>query len=165
MAAVCAVWVTAGRTLVGAAGSLTGIYAITLGPALFAVLGFAAHRARRDAARYEHPAATPAFAVVQAVTWALALIFGFLIPDRLEGRVVSGLSAVLGDDLVGLSAGFGNTFGILTFVGAFSCLILAWTEERRSRLKLQGGPVTEDEWLDAEGVEEIHEYRPPNWWR
>ena len=162
LAVLCAVWIVAGRGLFGAAGSLTLIYALTLGPALLAVLGLAAHWAGRDAARHATRATTPALAAVLPLTWALALIFGFLIPDRQDGRVVSGLSAAFGDDLVGLSAGFGNTFGILTFVGAFACLILAWTEQRRSRLRQQGGPATEDEWLDAQGVEQIH---PVNPWR
>ncbi|QPT54037.1 hypothetical protein [Rothia kristinae] len=153
MAVLTGLWITAGRALFGAGGLLVGVFAVTVLPVYLAVLGLACWHLLRDARRRPGGATTPAIAGALACTWVLALIFGFLVPDRVEGQVVSAASAVLGPDVVGLSAGFGNTFGILTFVAAFATLGLAITQNRRGRRAAEGRPATEDEILDAAGYD------------
>ncbi|WP_129656583.1 hypothetical protein [Rothia halotolerans] len=148
MTVLAALWVTAGRSLFGAGGELLGIFAISLGPLMLVVMGAASVLMHRDARRYTRRVTTPLLSFTQAATWVLALFFGLLIPDRVDGRTVSAVSEIAGDHLVGLSAGFGNTVGILTYVAAFATLIIASTEQRRSRRAIAGEPATEDEMLD-----------------
>ena len=147
-AVLSVLWVVAGRALFGAGGSLIPVFAVSIGPALLAVLLLAARWMWRDALRYVgSPATTFTLGAVQLTCWVLAFIFGFLIPDRVNDRSVSAASQVFGSDLVGLFAGFGNTAGILTFVAAFAVLLLAWSENRRSA-RLAAG-ITDD---DAEAL-------------
>lgn len=143
-------WLCCGRVLFGAGGLLVGVFAVTVLPVYVVVMGVAAHRICRDARRSGTGGTTPVIAVVQGATWLLALVFGFLVPDRQGDHVVSAASAVLGEDVIGLSAGFGNTAGILTLVGAFATLLLAIVQDRRGRDRAQGRPATEDEILDAQ---------------
>lgn len=149
MACVGALWICFGRSLFGAGGSLVPTFLVSVGPLFLVVMLIASWRMRKDARRYETRTTSALLSVVQTLTWVLAGIFGFLIPDRVAGKTVSGLSQVFGQDLVGLSAGFGNTFAILTFVGAFATLIIAIGQERFSDRKSSGRPATEDEILDA----------------
>lgn len=118
----------------------------------------------RAARRASGRSTTAAVAGVQAVAWVLALAFGFLVPDRVHGHSTSALAQVLGEQALGLSAGFGNTLGILAFVAAVWFMVLAWGEDRRTRQLSQGRPVTEDELLDAQGYEGTSAYQPPNYW-
>ncbi|WP_129358982.1 MULTISPECIES: hypothetical protein [Micrococcaceae] len=149
MALVGAIWVTTGRSLFGAGGTLVGTFLVSVGPLYLVVMLLASWRMYTDANRYEARSTSGMLASIQALTWILAGVFGFLIPDRVNGETVSALSQVFGHDLVGLSAGFGNTFAILTFVGAFATLIIAINHERYSARKSSGRPATEDEVLDA----------------
>ncbi|MCT1368175.1 hypothetical protein [uncultured Kocuria sp.] len=149
MSVLGAAWITAGRALFGAGGSLMVTFLVSVGPLFLVVMLVATWRIRRDASRYEARATSGTVASLQVITWVLAAIFGFLIPDRLDGRTVSALSQTFGADLVGLSAGFGNTFGILTFVAAFATLIVAFAQDRFSTNKSSGRPATEDELLDS----------------
>lgn len=150
LAVLTAVWITAGRSLFGAGGDLVGIFAISFGPLLFLILGLAAFFSFKDAklnggSRAGFP---PSVAVTQLVSWVLALIFGMLVPDRLDGRTVSAAASLFGEDFIGLSAGFGNTFGILTFCFAFAALFCAISVLRRSRRWAAG--ISED---DVEAAE------------
>ncbi|WP_269928340.1 hypothetical protein [Kocuria massiliensis] len=149
MSLVGAVWITVGRSFFGAGGSLVVTFLVSVGPLFLIVMLLAAWRTYLDASRYAARATSAPIAVLQVTTWVLAFVFGFLIPDRVDGKTVSALSQVFGDDLVGLSAGFGNTFGILTFVAAFATLIVAFGQDRFSRNKVSGRPATEDELLDS----------------
>lgn len=145
VALVAACWVVAGRAVFGVVGDLTAVYAVSLGPVLFMVLTIAALIAFKEmrlhgGSRAGFPLSV---AITQAISWLLALIFGLLIPDRVEGKTVSALSAIGGEHLVGLSAGFGNTFGILTFCFAFAALFCAVAALRRAR-RLAAGISEED---------------------
>lgn len=143
-ALLAAGWITAGRVIFGAGGDLVPIFALTFGPGLLAVLLFAGRWMLQHTQRHEPGTGTTmAIALLQVTTWLLALIFGLLCPDRVDGRTVSAASQILGDDFIGLSAGFGNTFGILTFVSAFAMFFVAMGQARRSA-KLAAG-ITEDD--------------------
>lgn len=144
----CALWVTAGRALFGAGGSLVGIFAISVGPALLLVLLLGARWMWQDARRFAGaPATTRPLALLQPVCWAIAFVFGMLCPDRHDGKTVSAASQLLGEDFVGLSAGFGNTAGILTFVAAFAVFFVALGEARRSKKRAAGLSEEDEEML------------------
>lgn len=149
-AVLAVLWITFGRTLFGAGGSLMGVFAISFGPLLALVLGLAIFFSFKDMKLNGGMTAGFPFSVslMMSVCWSLAFIFGMLVPDRLDGKTVSAAASLLGSDFIGLSAGFGNTFGILTFCFAFAALFCALSVLRRSR-RLAAG-ITED---DVEAAE------------
>ena len=55
------------------------------------------------------------------------------IPDYRAGVPVSGMGALVGGEYVGYAAGFGNTFGILTFAAAITAAALAYSATGRGR--------------------------------
>lgn len=141
LALVAALWIVAGRALFGAGGTLVPIFAVSFGPMLFIVMACAVWLMRKDA-KMHGGATTPLIALVYCGAFVLAVIFGFLVPDRQDEQIVSAASRVFGDSFVGLSAGFGNTFGILTMCLAVASLILALIEKRKTERAFAG--VDED---------------------
>ena len=115
MAFVSAAWITVGRALFGAAGDLVPIFAISFGPAC----------------RW-------GVVIAQSACWVLAFLFGMFIPDYRAGMPVSGMGALVGGEYVGYAAGFGNTFGILTFAAAITAAALAYSANRRGARLQQG---------------------------
>lgn len=153
MACASAAWITAGRALLGAGGELVPIYAISFGPALLGVLLVAALFSYREMKLQEagrQAGLPPVTALVAASTWILAGFFGLVAPDRLDGRNISAAAALLGPDVIGLSAAFGNTSGILTFSFAIATLLLAISDYRRARALTQGLDDTTREQLERE---------------
>ena len=144
MAFVSAAWITIGRALFGAAGDLVPIFAISFGPALALILCLAARWAFADARRavaaaeLTRPACRWGVAIAQSACWVLAFLFGMFIPDYRAGVPVSGIGALAGADYVGYGAGFGNTFGILTFAMAITAAVIAFNANRRSARMQQG---------------------------
>lgn len=69
---------------------------------LLLVMGLATWMIRREAALYQRmlgfgtPTTTGLITLVYWGSFLMALIFGFLVPDRMDGRVVSAASQVLG---------------------------------------------------------------------
>lgn len=153
MAFISATWITAGRALFGAAGELVPIYAISFGPALLIILLVAALFSFKEMALQEagwRAGPPPITASVAASTWALAGFFGMVAPDRLEGQNISAAAALLGPDVIGLSAAFGNTSGILTFSFAIATLLLAIGDYRRARALTRGLDGATREQLERE---------------
>jgi len=144
MAFVSAAWITAGRALFGAAGDLVPIFAISFGPALAVILCLGAWWMFRDAHRrvtsgeYARVGASWGFVFSVWTCWALAFLFGMFIPDYRAGVPVSGMGALVGGEYVGYAAGFGNTFGILTFAAAITAAALAYSANRRGARLQQG---------------------------
>ena len=144
MAFVSAAWITVGRALFGAAGDLVPIFAISFGPALTVILCLGARWMFRDAHRRvasgEHLRVGASWGFVLSVwaCWVLAFLFGMFIPDYRAGVPVSGIGALAGADYVGYGAGFGNTFGILTFAMAITAAVIAFNANRRSARIQQG---------------------------
>lgn len=144
MALVSAAWITVGRALFGAAGDLVPIFAISFGPALALILCLAARWAFADARRavaaaeLARPACRWGVAIAQSTCWVLAFLFGMFIPDYRAGVPVSGMGALVGGEYVGYAAGFGNTFGILTFAAAITAAVIAFNANRRSARMQQG---------------------------
>ena len=144
MAFVSAAWITVGRALFGAAGDLVPIFAISFGPALAVILCLGARWMFRDAHRrvtsgeYARVDASWGFVLSVWTCWVLAFLFGMFIPDYRAGVPVSGVGALAGADYVGYGAGFGNTFGILTFAMAITAAVIAFNANRRSARIQQG---------------------------
>lgn len=152
-ALLSALWVVAGRSLVGAGGSLVPIFAISLGPVLAVMMLVAAYfsgkemKLQKAGLRVGLP---PVTALVWCSTWLMALVFGFLVPDRLDGAVVSAASSVLGHDFIGLSAGFGNPAGILTYAFATASFLLSLSNWRRAESVSRGIDESVREELERE---------------
>lgn len=142
-AILAALWITAGRVLFGAGGDLVPIFAITFAPLLLIAMGISAATMRREAAQHQPKATTPLIATVYWGAFALALMFGFLVPDRVQGCTLSAASQIIGQDVIGLSAGFGNTIGILTLCLAVASFFLALNEKKKTDRALAG--VDEEE--------------------
>ncbi len=140
-ALACAAWISAGRALAGAAGDLTFIFTISFGLPLFLILALAHFFSAKELKLQERglrAGLPPVTALVLVSAWAIAALFGFLIPDRLEGVTVSAAAQVLGPDVIGLSAAFANTSGILTFSFAIASLLISIADYRRTKALLQG---------------------------
>ncbi|WP_326502755.1 hypothetical protein [Rothia nasimurium] len=153
LAFVSAAWITAGRALFGAAGELVPIYAISFGPALLIILLVAALFSFKEMSLQEagrRAGLPPITALVAASTWVLAGFFGMVAPDRLEGQNISAAAALLGPDVIGLSAAFGNTSGILTFSFAIATLLLAMSDYRKARALTRGLDEATRERLERE---------------
>lgn len=150
-ALLSALWVVAGRSLVGAGGSLVPIFALSLGPILAGIMLIAAYFSGKEM-KLQHAGTRaglpPVTALIWCTTWLMALIFGFLVPDRLDGTVVSAAAAVLGHDFIGLSAGFGNPAGILTYAFATASLLLSFSNWRRAEAVSRGIDETVREELE-----------------
>lgn len=150
MALLCALWITAGRLLLGAGGDLVPIFAVSFGPALLGILVVAWVYSAQELKLQKRGVAAglpPVTTLVLSGTWVMALIFGIFVPDRLEGQNVSAFAALLGPQAMGISAAFGNTTGILTFSLAIATLLLAISDYRTAKA-LTGG-------LDAHTREEL----------
>lgn len=144
-ALLSAAWITAGRALFGAGGSLVPVFAVSFGPALAIILLLAALYSFKETALQTQgrQAGLPwPTAIVQASTWVLAFIFGILVPDRQAtasaDTTVSAAASLFGADFVGLSAGFGNTTGILTFAFAVATLLMALGGHRKAAAAHRG---------------------------
>lgn len=153
MAFISAAWITAGRALFGAGGELVPIYAISFGPALLVILLVAALFSFKEMGVQEkgvRAGLPPVTALVAVSTWVLAGFFGMVAPDRLEGQNISAAAALLGSDVIGLSAAFGNTSGILTFSFAIATLLLAISDYRKARALTRGLDDATREQLERE---------------
>lgn len=158
-ALLSALWVVAGRSMVGAGGSLVPIFAISLGPILAGIMLVAAYFSGKEMKLQKagkRAGLPPVTALVWCTTWLMALIFGFLVPDRLDGTVVSAASAILGSDFIGLSAGFGNPAGILTYAFATASLLLSLSNWRRAESVSRG--VDESVREELERAESMYDF-------
>ena len=145
-------WVAAGRGVAGAAGELVLLHALALGLPLTVLLGAGAVVLRRDARAHVPAGASLRASLTTLAAWLVVLGFGAVLPDRVDGEGVSLLTRATDPGLLGLSAGFANTLGILSFVLAVAALVLAATDLRRTRRIQRGEPLTEDEILDRQGL-------------
>ena len=152
VAVLLGAWVAAGRGLAGAAGELVPLYTLTLALPLTVLLGTAGAVLRRDARAHAPAGASLRGALTLPAAWMVVLGFGAVLPDRVDGAGVSVLTRLADPALLGLSAGFANTLGILSFVLAVAALVLAVTDLRRTRRIQRGEPLSEDEILDRQGL-------------
>lgn len=159
MGLLCALWITAGRSLFGAGGDLVPVFAVSFGPALALIYLVAAFFSAREVKRQSAGAAAGLpwlTALVQASGWVLAFIFGMFVPDRIEGVTVSAAASLFGADFVGLSAGFGNTTGILAFSFAIAVLLMSIASWRRVKEAARG--IDEDVREQLERQESMYDF-------
>lgn len=116
MALVIPLWITAGRTLFGIEGNLVAIFAATVGPLLAVLLLLSATRITVAASRYEKFGAPLRTSFLLLAVWVAGAAFGYLVPDGggAPEKAGSVMSALLGDETVGMSAALANPTGILT---------------------------------------------------
>lgn len=136
MALASALWISLGRSLWGAGGELQLIFLISFGPALALILLLSFSYSLKELRLQEKGvrAGLPqVMSLVLLASWFMAGLFGLWVPDRIEGRNVSAFAALLGPEVMGLSAAFANTTGILTFALAIASLLLALGHYRRAR--------------------------------
>lgn len=119
---VLAGWIAFGRALFGVAGSLTPVYALTLGIVVVVLHLFIAQGFMRTATRgFRHRRAT--FGAL-AASWGCAVALGLLIPDITP----EGLQTILtgtSEPGRGIAIGFANPMGIIMIVFAVVALFLA----------------------------------------
>lgn len=126
-------WVAVGRGLAGAAGDLVPLCTLTLALPLTALLVVAGVLLRRDARAHVPRGASLRSSLTMPAAWAVLLGFGAVLPDRVDGAGVSVLTRATDPVHLGLSAGFANTLGILSFVlatasaGSRSARTRSWT--------------------------------------
>ncbi len=145
-------WIAVGRGLVGAAGDLVPVHTLALALPLTGLLLAASVLLARDARAHVPSGASLRSSLTVPAAWAVLLGFGAVLPDRVDGAGASVLTRVTDPVHLGLSAGFANTLGILSFVLATAAVVLAATDLRRTRRIQRGEPLDEDEVLDRLGL-------------
>lgn len=114
---------SAGRWAFGIGGELTWWYVPTIG-LIYAWLSlWTARRIRIVGERGRSLGRAPI--VMLALAWACAIAFGFMVPDLVNGELVTIVSLWFGPELhdvtVGIAAGICNPLGII----AFACQVAA----------------------------------------
>jgi hypothetical protein len=145
-------WIAVGRGLAGAAGELVLLYTLTLALPLTGLLAVASALLVRDARAHVPRGASLRSALTMPAAWAVLLGFGAVLPDRVDGAGASVLTRATDPVHLGLSAGFANTLGILSFVLASTTVVFAASDLRRTRRIQRGEPLSEDEILDLQGL-------------
>lgn len=145
-------WVAVGRGLAGAAGDLVLLHTLTLALPLTALLVVASALLRRDARAHVPTGASLRSSLTMPAAWAVLVGFGTVLPDRVGGAGASVLTRCTDPVHLGLSAGFANILGVLSFVLATATVVLAATDLRRTRRIQRGEPLSEDEILDRQAL-------------
>ena len=81
-------------------------------------------------------------------SWVVIACFGFFLPDATAHGTESVLTALTSPDMLGISYGFANTFGVISLALSVALVLLALTDLRVTARRLRGEPLTEDEILD-----------------
>lgn len=155
---VLAAWLVLASVPIGGPGGRALIWLGALAAPLCLLLWISAGLVLGDLARYRPRYATPATVWLTVAAWFGALCLGFFLPDLIDGRGQSLFTALAGPEAVGLSAGFANTVGVLTFAAAAGSVVSASLDVRRTRARLRGEAVEPDpeeedrlrqEWVDS----------------
>lgn len=129
---VMAAWMSAGRWLFDLGGSLTVWFVPAIGLTYALIMLWLAQRitiTRRRGRRTGR-----AVYVSLILSWACAIGFGFTVPDRVNGELVSILSSVSGSDFsVDMSIALCNPLGIIAFTLAFIAVGFAIANGRDPR--------------------------------
>ncbi|WP_315279754.1 hypothetical protein [Kocuria carniphila] len=148
VAMVLVIWVVFGRILVDALGSLVWVYAFALGLPLMVLHTVAAVLFSKDAKFYPSQAVTQRAGLTAIGSWIVTALFGFFLPDSTPDGPESVFTALTGPDMLGISYGFANTFGVISMAMAVALVLLALTDLHNTRRAMSGEPLSEDELLD-----------------
>lgn len=155
-ATVLVLWVVFGRVVVGALGPLVWVYAFALGLPLLALHVAAAVLFGRDAKFYPSESVSLRASLTMIGSWFVMALFGFFLPDSTPGGPESVFTALTGPDMLGISYGFANTFGVISVAMSVALVLLALTDLRNTRRALRGEPLSEDELLDRMESHGLH---------
>lgn len=139
---ILAAWMSLGRWLFGIGGDLTWWYLPTIGLGYVVLSWWIARRMTITRRRGRRTGRAVWVALI--LSWACAIGFGFTVPDRVSGELVSILSHLAGSAFSAeMSFALCNPLGIIAFTLAFFALGFAIANGRDPR-------PDEDEILDAQ---------------
>lgn len=137
-------WLSLSSTPVGGPGTRWTVWLAALAVPLIVLLWIAAGLMLTDARRYTERATRPVTAWTGVVCWICAVVLGLFLPDVVDGRPASVFLALAPSATPGLSWGFANTMGVLTFAAAAACILSAALDVRRTRRLRRGEVLTMD---------------------
>lgn len=138
MPIVLAAWLVLASVPLGGPGARSWVWLGALAVPLGILLWTAGALMLAERAYYKPPYAKPVTTALMICAWVGAAVLGFFLPDVIDGRSQSLFTAVAGPDSLGLSAGFANTVGVLSFVAAAGCLLSAALDFRATKARLRG---------------------------
>lgn len=131
-----AAWMAAGRSLFDAGGDMVPVFSFSILPAyaiLQFVVAFFVLRIALEGTRLH--VRTMVFLVL---SWLVGFGFGCMVPDTVDGTVVSAFSQLFSglDAKIALdfAIGFSNPLGIIAFALTVVAGVLAWVDSRGRRL-------------------------------
>lgn len=132
-----ALWMGAGRALVGAGGDFMPWYLASM-TLVFVVLQALISWRLLVAVKLGFPI-RPRTVVFIVLSWALGIAFGFLVPDMVDGTLVSAFSLLVdpaGADptIIEFAIGFSNPLGIISIGVSAAALIIAWMDSKHKKL-------------------------------
>lgn len=162
-----AAWFVLATVPLGGPGERAVIWLTALALPLGVLLWISAALMRMDVVCHRPRVSSAASTWSVLAAWGCALVLGAFLPDKIDGRGQSQFTAAVGgQDYVGLSAGFANTVGVLTFVAAVAAVISTAIDLRGTRARLRGqapelDPEQEDRmreaWVESFGGAGGHE--------
>lgn len=153
MPLVLAAWLALASVPVGGPGGRAVIWLSALAAPLGVLLWISAALVLAERAYHRPAYARPVTTVLIVCAWVGAVTLGFFLPDLIDGRGQSLFTAAAGPDSVGLSAGFANTVGVLTFAAAAGSVLSAALDVRATKARLRGDRVQ----LDPEDEDRLRE--------
>ena len=131
-----AAWMAVGRSLFGAGGDMVPVFTFTILPTyaiLQFVVAFFVLRIGLDGTRLHIRTL-----VFLLLSWLVGFGFGLMVPDTVDGTVVSAFSQLFtGQDTkiaLDFAIGFSNPLGIISFALTVVAGVLAWVDSRGRRL-------------------------------
>lgn len=143
-----AAWLALSSAPVGGPGERWPIWLGALGAPLALLLWTATGLMASDSRRYAQRRPRPLTCWLMVVSWVLALVLGTLLPDLVDGEPASIFLSLFPGATPGLSSGFANTIGVLTFAAAAASVVAAALDVRRARILARGERLTPE--LDEE---------------
>ncbi|NKE08604.1 MULTISPECIES: hypothetical protein [Kocuria] len=144
MPLVLAAWLVLASVPLGGPGGRALIWLGVLAAPLGVLLWISGALVLAERAYHRPAYARPVTTVLIVCAWVGAVVLGFFLPDLIDGRGQSLFTAAAGPDSVGLSAGFANTLGVLTFAAAAGSVVSAALDVRSTKARLRGDVVELD---------------------
>lgn len=137
-------WLTLSSAPVGGPGARAVVWCAALAAPLAVLLWIAAGLMLADARRSVSRATRPVTAWITVACWSCVLVLGLFLPDVVDGQPTSIFLALAPSATPGLSWGFANTVGVLSFAAAAAAVLSAALDLRRTRRLRRGEALTID---------------------
>lgn len=144
MPVILAAWLVFASAPIGGPGGRALVWLGALAAPLAVLLWISAGLMLADVAHHRPRRAGSVATWITVAAWICAVCLGFFLPDLIEGRGQSLFTALVDSDAVGLSAGFANTVGVLTFAAAAGAILFAALDLRATRARLRGETIEVD---------------------